>query len=88
MAELADIRAHEFGSQAVLSEVVKLKVAASYLKVMIDKMPEALAAWEGVEENSNRFDHLRQVIAISHGLIGSATTAPHALLADESLGQS
>lgn len=78
--ELAEIRAHEFGSSEVLSQVVSLKVAASYLKVMIDRMPAALAAWEGVDCNQNLFDHLKDVISINRQLISRATASLRGLL--------
>ncbi|SDH43931.1 MULTISPECIES: hypothetical protein [unclassified Duganella] len=72
LEELADIRAHEFGDQDVLTTVVSLKVASSYLKNMLDKMPAAIDDIDN-ENNWNRFDHLLNVIDINRKLIAKAS---------------
>jgi hypothetical protein len=70
--ELKDIRAHEFGNQRVLSEVISLKVSSSYLKNMLEKMPDALREIDN-DENWNKFDHLLSVIEINRNLIAKAS---------------
>jgi hypothetical protein len=70
--ELKDIRAHEFGNQRVLSEVISLKVSSSYLKNMLEKMPDALREIDN-DDNWNKFDHLLSVIQINRNLITKAS---------------
>lgn len=78
--ELSGIHAHEFGSQPVLMEVVSLKVSASYLKAMLDRIPEAVKLWEGADNNRNLFDHLRDVITINTGVLMKASEQLNELL--------
>lgn len=47
---------------------------------MIDRMPEAIAAWEAVESNQNLFNHLKDVISINHQLISKAKKRLHELI--------
>ena len=70
--ELKDIRAHEFGNQRVLSQVISLKVSSSYLKNMLEKMPDALREIDN-DDNWNKFDHLLSVIQINRTLITRAS---------------
>lgn len=71
--ELKDIRAHEFGNQKVLATVISLKVASSYMKNMLERMPDALKEVED-GNNWNKFNHLLKVIEINQGLIAAAST--------------
>ena len=70
--ELNIIRALDFGDQRILALIIRLKTSASYLKQMLDRMPDA-ADRLFMDGNNTEYDHLLDVIHINQKEIARIT---------------
>ena len=70
--ELNLIRALDLGDQRILALIIRLKTSASYLKQMLDRMPDA-ADRLFMDGNNGEYNHLLDVIHINQKEIACIT---------------